>query len=129
LAFSVASLLKSQKLGTKNKQTSISLEFPFIDNNSCLIRLNKHRSIDTLATLNIDSFTRSILDLRIGAEFQTNYQLLSTVGGILRKSSAKNEVAVTEFLHSFDTTSNDLQKNNGFTPNLMIINVDPKNED
>jgi hypothetical protein len=126
-AFAVASLLKPNKIGTQKTQTPIFLDFPNINNNSCLIKIGRNYEIEIVATLNIDCFAQSLLKLRIGAEFQTNYQLRSTVGGILRNSPAKDDVVVTDFLNSFDANSNDSQQNALIT-NFMIINVDPKNE-
>ena len=127
-AFSVASILKHNKIGTQKKQTPTSLVFPNIDSDTSLIRIGRNQGIETIATLNIDCFTHSLLDLRIGAEFQTNYYLLSVIGGILKNSPAKDDVVVTEFLDSFDANSNDSQQNDLIT-NFMIINVDGKNEE
>lgn len=127
-AFSVASVLKPNKVGTQKKQTPISLKFPNIDSDTCMIRVGRKHGIETISTLNVDCFAHSLLNLRIGAEFQTNYHLLSIVGGILKNSSAKDDVVVTEFLDAFDVRSNDINKNDLIT-NIMIINVDGKNEE
>jgi len=126
-AYSVASFIKSRNVGTENKQTSTPLILPSITDNSCLIKLNKLSSIDVIATHSIDCFTNSVLGLMIGAEIQQNNKVLSMIGGLLINSSAKNEIAVTNFLSYFDVNPNDLPEKDNVS-NIMIIDVDSKND-
>lgn len=130
MAYSTAALLSPKSIATHNTQTNVSLVFPNINSNSCLLKHYKSAQLELAATLNIDCFVDGLLGFLIGAEIQSNKAILSTLKTTILKIS-QDDVSreFIEFIDSFEVNDNFNNSNiiEGISGNILLINVENKN--
>jgi hypothetical protein len=122
MAFSIANQLHYNRPATKNRQTSRQFMIPIL---KTLIQKNINGEDELCSSLSLDDFEQCVINLKVGAQFISNYPILFYVISFLRQFKADPVVAdFLGFVNRFDIPQIGLDNFVSGGPNILLINVD-----
>lgn len=127
MAYSTAALLNPKRIATENRNTNVKLVFSNIDYSFCILNILDETQFELASTLNIDCFVNGLLNFMIGAEIQSNMNMLSTVKSIIEKLPQDDgTMGFIEFIDSLGINYNSKKSDTteGICGNILFINVD-----